>query len=208
MGYWYYLILLIAVVALLAILMVMLNGSGALGDTKKRRAKDLEGARASAPILGAARRFAALHQYEVIEASRIEANGKSADIDFAVVGCFGVLCVKCVGLCGTIYGGADEDEWARVKNDARETFANPIRECAAVTRVVRDVLFAAKRKNVPVETVCVFTNPKAELVLPRGTGHLTAQEFRSMLGRGKYLYDKGVDEKAVAELLRAAAKKD
>lgn len=191
---------------ILMLIFIPMGASGMLGDKKKRGVRDLSDSRAASAPLSAARRFAMLHRYEIVQPAHIVSNGKSADLDFLIVGCFGVLGVKCVGLGGTIYGDANEREWTQMSGGERKAFANPIDEAAAATRVVRDVLFSAKRKNVPVETVCVFTNQKAELALPRGTGHYTLKEFRALLDKEKYLYDKGVDEKAVAELLRGAVK--
>ena len=41
--------------------------------------------------------------------------------------------------------------------------------------------------------MCVFTNKKATLALPRGTGHYTLKDFKALLGKSKYEQDKGVD---------------
>lgn len=207
MTFWDMLLFVAVIGVIMMLVFIPLSDSSAVGGGKKeRRAKDLGGSRAASAPLSAARRFAMTHQYEIVQPAHLTSSGKEADLDFLLVGCFGVLGVKCVGLGGTIYGDASEAEWTQLSGGVRTPFANPIAEASAATRVIRDVLFAAKRKNVPVETVCVFTNPKAELALPRGTGHLTVKEFRSLLAKDKYLYDKGVDEKAVAQLLRDAAK--
>ena len=63
----------------------------------------------------------------------------------------------------------------------------------ADTRLVRDTLFTANLRGIQVETVCVFTNKKATLALPRGTGHYTLKDFKALLGKSKYEQDKGVD---------------
>ena len=67
----------------------------------------------------------------------------------------------------------------------------------------RDILFSAKLKNIPVETVCVFTNPVASLALPRSTGHYTVKEFRSLLGQSRFLQERKIDLDAVCTALRA-----
>ena len=38
--------------------------------------------------------------------------------------------------------------------------------------------------------MCVFTNKKATLALPRGTGHYTLKDFKALLGKSKYEQDK------------------
>lgn len=192
---------------ILMLLFIPMGSDGGILNRKDKakRAKDL-GAKSAAAPLKAAKCFAVLHQYEVVSPGNVVSGDKESGVDFILVGCFGVLCVKCLGMAGTVYGAANESEWSRMDASGRTAFPNPLDEASAATRVVRDVLFAAKRKNVPVETVCVFTNPKVELALPRGTGHYTLKEFKNLLQKDKYLYDKGVDEKAVAQLLREAVR--
>lgn len=143
--------------------------------------------------LSAARRFAALHQYQVIAPAQIAKDGKFADLDFIIVGWFGLLCVKCVGLGGQIYGNPGDPMWLQVDAEKRISFENPMRAAEADTRLVRDTLFTANLRGIQVETVCVFTNKKATLALPRGTGHYTLKDFKALLGKSKYEQDKGVD---------------
>jgi len=106
---------------------------------------------------------------------------------------FGLLCVKCVGLGGQIYGNPGDPMWLQVDAEKRISFENPMRAAEADTRLVRDTLFTANLRGIQVETVCVFTNKKATLALPRGTGHYTLKDFKALLGKSKYEQDKGVD---------------
>ena len=163
------------------------------GTETPRKAKNLDGAKKSAKALSAARRFAALHQYQVIAPAQIAKDGKFADLDFIIVGWFGLLCVKCVGLGGQIYGNPGDPMWLQEDAEKRISFENPMRAAEADTRLVRDTLFTANLRGIQVETVCVFTNKKATLALPRGTGHYTLKDFKALLGKSKYEQDKGVD---------------
>ena len=188
------LLLLLVICAAVAIYFLFANGrEDAAAAAKPRKAKNREGARKSAPALNPTRRFAALHQYQVIAPAQIAKDGKFADLDFILVGWFGLLCVKCIGLGGQIYGSPDDAMWLQIDGDKRISFANPIRAAEADTRLVRDTLFAANLRGIQVETVCVFTNKKATLALPRGTGHYTLKEYKALLGKSKYEQDKGVD---------------
>lgn len=72
---------------------------------------------------------------------------------------------------------------------------------------MRDALFSAKLKNVPVEAAVVFTNRSAQLALPRSTGHYTVKEFRTLLDKSKYTQDKRVDIQKTAGAVRAWLKK-
>lgn len=170
---------------------------------KPRRVSDLTGARKCAAPLRSARTYAGLHQYRVIAPAALAKDGKCADLDFILIGWFGLLCVKCVGLGGEIYGSREEESWLQTIGERRVSFTNPLRAAEADTRLVRDILFSAGLRSVPVETVCVFTNPKATLALPRSTGHYTVKEFRALLQKEKYEQDKRVDISAVAQALEA-----
>ncbi|WP_367925880.1 nuclease-related domain-containing protein [uncultured Ruthenibacterium sp.] len=170
---------------------------------RRRKAKDLPDSKKADKPLGAARRMALMNGYQLIAPACLAKDGKLADLDFIVVGTFGLLCVKCVGRGGSIYGSAGDAMWLQVKNDDRISFANPMLEAERDTRLVRDILFSAKLKGIPVETVCVFTNPSASLALPRSTGHYTVKEFRSLLGQSRFLQERKIDLEAVCKALRS-----
>lgn len=118
------------------------------GTETPRKAKNLDGAKRSAKALSAARRFAALHQYQVIAPAQIAKDGKFADLDFIIVGWFGLLCVKCVGLGGQIYGNPGDPMWLQVDAEKRISFENPMRAAEADTRLVRDTLFTANLRGI------------------------------------------------------------
>ncbi|MBD5092905.1 MAG: NERD domain-containing protein [Subdoligranulum sp.] len=196
------LILLLLVIVIAAAAYFFLAGNRDNGLEKPRKAKNLDDSKKSAEPLRATKRFAALHQYQVIAPAQLAKDGKFADLDFILVGWFGLLCVKCIGLGGQIYGSLEDDMWLQVDADKRISFANPMRAAEADTRLVRDTLFAAKLRNIPVETVCVFTNKKATLLLPRTTGHYTLKEFKALLDKSKYDQDKGVDIPKAVEAVK------
>lgn len=162
-------------------------------ESESRKAKNLSDSKKSAKALGAARRFAALHEYQVIAPAQLAKDGKFADLDFIIVGWFGLLCVKCIGLGGNIYGSSGDDMWLQVDEAKRISFKNPIKEAEADTRLVRDTLLCAGLHGIPVETVCVFTNKRANLAIARSCGHLTLKEFKALLSKSKYTQDKGID---------------
>ena len=78
------------------------------GLEKPRKAKNLNDSQKSAEPLRIAKRFAVLHQYQVIAPAQLAKDGKYADLDFILVGWFGLLCVKCIGLGGQIYGSLED----------------------------------------------------------------------------------------------------
>lgn len=153
-------------------------------------------------LVRAVRRFAASDDYVVIAPVNVQGSKDAADLDLVLVGWFGVLGVKCLGWGGEVYGSLDQDEWTQVLPQGRRTFPNPMTRAGKSARSVRDALFAARMKNVPVETVVVFTNPAASLNLPRSTGHYTEKTFLAYLKGPHFREDKKVDVEAVAAALR------
>lgn len=156
----------------------------------------------SARALSAAKRFAMSRQFTVISPANIAKDGKFADVDFIVVGYFGVLGVKCVGLGGEIYGSANDAMWLQVAGDKRNSFENPMLTVQKDARTIRDTLFAANLKNIPVETIVVFTNKKTSLAIPRTTGHLTVKDFKRYLDKDKFDQDKGLDIAKTVEAIK------
>lgn len=158
-----------------------------------------------ANVVAAARRFAKENSFRFISPAVLHSGDKVADLDALVIGGFGVLGIKGLGYNGEIYGTAAEKEWLQVTSDKERThFPNPIIEAAADVRVLRDNLFAARLKQVPVEVVCVFADSGAKLALPRGTGHYSLKEFKELLKKEKYLEEKGLDPDAIEAALRSA----
>lgn len=156
-------------------------------------------------IVRAVRRYAAAEGCTVIAPVEVTGSRDTADLDLLLVGWFGVLGVKCIGWGGQIYGSAAEPQWTQVLGGERCTFDNPLTRAGKSERAVRDVLFAAKLKNVPVETAVVFTNKAAELNLPRSTGHYTEKTFLAYLRSPHFEEDKKVEIEPVVAALRQQA---
>lgn len=173
-----------------------------------RRKPATRGAAAGAEkAAAAARNFARSNGFRFIAPAHLSAKGATADLDAIVVGYFGVLGLRAYGYNGEVYGSAGEKEWLQVSpREERTTFENPLTQASADVRVIRDVLFGQKLKQIPVEVLCVFTDAKVQLALPKDAGHYTLQSLKSQLSKEKYLEDKGFELEAVEKALRIAAK--
>lgn len=155
--------------------------------------------------VAAARRFARSNGFVCLAPAKLTGKGRAARLDAVVIGYFGVLGVKAYGFNGEIYGAPGEEEWLQVSpGGERRKFANPVNEANADVRVLRDVLFTARLKNVPVEVLCVFTDPKAQMAVSRGAGVFTLKAFKAQLEKDKYLEDKGFEPDKVRAALEAA----
>lgn len=194
-----YFIFIIITLGLLFLLYWMAFRRPTLSFAGKKR--NLTDAAKAKPVVSRLQRMARMYDYKVIAPAQLAIEGKYADLDAILVGSFGVLGVKCIGLCGEIYGSADDATWLQVTGEQRVSFTNPMQAAQADTRVIRDALFMAKLKNVPVETVCVFTNSHASLVLPRSTGHYTLRSFKQLLKNSRFTQEKRVDIAATTQAI-------
>lgn len=171
---------------------------------KPRKGKMQSRAYNKSNAVGAARRFARSNGFRFIAPATLRRGEASAELDALVVGYFGVLGVKALGYNGDIYGTEKDKTWAQVMDDRRNPFPNPLTEASSDVRVIRDALLAAKLRQVPVEVVCVFTNPKAQLALPRSIEFYTVKTFKEHLRKERFLEDTGLDLDKVEEALRQA----
>lgn len=199
-------IMIVAMVALVAVIAgVYLLFKFITNHKKAGRGREDGAERAVA----AARSFARSNSFRCIVPAGLETDKGNARLDAIVVGYFGVLGVKAYGYNGEIYGSAGEKEWLQVSpREEREKFPNPMDEASADVRVIREALFAAKLKQIPVEVVCVFTDPKVQLAVPKETGYLNMQGFKNLLAKEKYLDDKGFDLDKVENAIQAVVKKE
>ncbi len=176
-------------------------------NPKKTKRKDRNNK--SSRVVGAAKSFARSNGYKCISPATLVRNGAVANLDAVIVGYFGVLGVKALGYNGTIYGSAGDDEWLQVTDEEeRHYFKNPLNEAIADVRVIRDALFQVKLKQVQVEVVCVFADPDVQLALPKNTGHYTFKDYKSLLGKDKYLADAGIDIEKIEQVLRESVEQN
>lgn len=170
---------------------------------KNKTAPRQQGAsRATGPLAN----FARANQFRLIAPAHFVRGSAKAKLDGLVVGYFGVLGVIALGYNGEIYGTPEDETWVQVGPDGvRNTFKNPVDEASEAVRAVRDALFEAKMKKIPVEVVYVFTDPSVQLALPRSLAPLRVKDFKDLLRRDKYMEDCGLDMDKVEAALKAAA---
>ena len=192
-----FLIVAVAVISVIGFAIFMVVYKKKHPTAKDNRGRDHQAQKAT----GALRRFAHSNGYRFLGPVVL---GETR-LDALAIGVFGILGVKAYGYNGEIYGSAQDKEWLRVGyGDVRERFPNPVLEANRDVQALRSVLQKTRARNVPIEVVPVFVNPKAELAVGRGSGILTIKEFKSLLGRDKYQQEKGVDMQKAEEAISAA----
>lgn len=192
-------VILVVVVAALAFAVYSFFRGGDKEEKRSRKSKDLSAQRSAASARRVAESWTHARGGKVYGPVNIEINGRSMQADFMVVGFYGITAVRCVGYGGEIYGTKDEAEWLHIVKGEREHVPNPMLGLTEGARVIRDTLFAAKQKNVPVEMVTVFTNDKLKIAVPPSVGFYTVKSWKKNMQRDKYTQDKKVDvDKALA----------
>ena len=198
----------VLIVGIFAINWYKYNKSSKVTEVKTRETPQLEGPQGRKDASGRAmqrlKSFASANGYELIRPGRIAQGTGVTDFDAIVVGTFGVLAVRSMGYEGQVYGNAKDTLWTQATKNGKVTFKNPLLQAEAEARMLREGLFAAKLKNVPVETLCVFPNNATELAVPRSTPVYRLKEFSALLKKDHFTEDRKVDIDKVAKALRDA----
>ncbi len=198
----------VLIVGIFAINWYKYNKSGKVTEVKTRETPKLDGPQgrkdASGRTIQRLKSFASANGYELIRPGRIAQGTGVTDFDAIVVGTFGVLAVRSMGYEGQVYGNAKDATWVQTTKEGKVTFKNPLLQAESEARMLREVLFAAKIKNVPVETMCVFPNGATELAVPRSTPVYRLKEFSALLKKDHFTEDRKVDIDKVAKALRDA----
>lgn len=201
---WINLLVLVAVLAAICAAFFFLarkNGDEGPTNTAKK-------ARADVGVEGVRRalsRYASLHGFTLLLDLPLQVNGETTRLDAVLVTYAGVVGVRCLGYNGEVFANSDEKEWLWVTQASRQRIPDPVAQCAADARAIRDLLMAEPRlRSLPVECLPVFTDKNLQLAVPKSVRVLRAKELIPTLDKEKYLQDTGCDKEAVAALLAAA----
>ena len=195
----------IVIAAILLVVFYMLYILG--GDTivffnKKVQA---ENPKAGAAVAGPLRRWAPLHSAKVIGPVTLYKEGEAVCIESILVGTFGVLAVKAVGLSGDIFGDPKEDTLLQVVKNVRTAVPNPFLEQALAAKMLRELLTAEKIKVPVLDCVCVFSEKGVLVNIPKNASFLYLRDLWKSLDKARYLTDNGVDVAAVVAAIEKAS---
>ena len=157
--------------------------------------------------LRALSRYAASHGFKLLRPAHFCAGQREAELDAVLVTFNGLVGVRCLGYNGEIFANPGEAEWLWVTGEGRERIPDPVAQCAADARALRDVLMQdTKLRSVPVECLPVFTDKSVHLSVPKSLSVLRRTQLIPLLEQQKYLEDRGLDVDRVCALLEAARK--
>lgn len=151
-------------------------------------------------------RFAKQNEFICLE--HVDLGGEpKTEVDAVLVGDFGVLGVLAFGYNNEIYGTAEEDTWMQKGPKGTVRFENPLQQAKRAERQLRNTLRAGNVKQVRIEVVCVFTNPKAEMNVPKRAGLLSLGEFKKKLREDEnYQKSRNLNKEKAAGILKNTPK--
>lgn len=153
------------------------------------------------------RRYAATHNFKLLENVEMELDGSSQTIDFVLVGFFGLIFVSALQGKGDFYGDFKEEKWTFVDEEQRIRFNNPVIEMDKKLEMFRRIIAQKKVYNLKVDTAIVVVSTKTDVPMylsnvRENNPVMNVEQFRKMLGNEKYERDNNVDVDAVCKVLR------
>lgn len=195
-------ILIIIVIVIAIFYFLSKNPSDDSGNSPAKHARENGGVDQT---LRALSRYASSHGFQILRPAKITSGGKTAQLDAVLVTYCGVIGVRCLGYNGEVFANPGESEWLWVTAEGRRRFPDPVAQCAADARVLRDLLIREpKLKNIPVECLAVFTDKDVQLSIPKSVPILRRKDLIPQLEQSRYLEDKGIDADRVTALLKGA----
>lgn len=153
------------------------------------------------------RRYAATHNFKLLENVEMELDSSSQTIDFVLVGFFGLIFVSALQGKGDFYGDFKEEKWTFVDEEQRIRFNNPVIEMDKKLEMFRRIIAQKKVYNLKVDTAIVVVSTKTDVPMylsnvRENNPVMNVEQFRKMLGNEKYERDNNVDVDAVCKVLR------
>ena len=153
------------------------------------------------------RRYAATHNFKLLENVEMELDSSSQTIDFVLVGFFGLIFVSALQGKGDFYGDFKEEKWTFVDEEQRIRFNNPVIEMDKKLEMFRRISAQKKVYNLKVDTAIVVVSTKTDVPMylsnvRENNPVMNVEQFRKMLGNEKYERDNNVDVDAVCKVLR------
>lgn len=153
------------------------------------------------------RRYAATHNFKLLENVEMELDGSSQTIDFVLVGFFGLIFVSVLQGKGDFYGDFKEEKWTFVDEEQRIRFNNPVIEMDKKLEMFRCIIAQKKVYNLKVDTAIVVVSTKTDVPMylsnvRENNPVMNVEQFRKMLGNEKYELDNNVDVDTVCKVLR------
>lgn len=153
------------------------------------------------------RRYAATHNFKLLENVEMELDSSSQTIDFVLVGFFGLIFVSALQGKGDFYGDFKEEKWTFVDEEQRIRFNNPVIEMDKKLEMFRRIIAQKKVYNLKVDTAIVVVSTKTDVPMylsnvRENNPVMNVEQFRKMLGNEKYELDNNVDMDTVCKVLR------
>ncbi|MBR2257851.1 MAG: hypothetical protein IJ899_11100 [Blautia sp.] len=145
--------------------------------------------------------FARKRRFPLMLPGTVAYEGETATLSAIMVTRAMVIGFNCFGYGGTVTAGDNDEDWVQLRGEEKVTVESPTVKNAKQKELVEKILAAEGRKDIPVEIFGVFTNPDVTLIRAGKANCFVTERVMEMLGKEKYLADKGYVPAEVDKLL-------
>lgn len=124
-------------------------------------------------------------------------------IENVLIGYFGILLIRTLGIRGEYYGTLDSESWALVAKDKKYALENPVKRLEREEAALRTVFSRNKIYNVPIERIVYISSKsrKTAVYVTHGGELLLGGKLSGYLEKSKFEKDTGLDVKKIASVV-------
>ena len=145
--------------------------------------------------------FASIRSFKVINDLYLPLYDKTTQIDHVLIGFFGLLVIETKNIGGEIYGEPRKKDWLHIMGKSRYKLYNPLMQNQTHVDCIRHLLGKENIYNVPIESLVVFTNRKAELYIPKKLPIISLKRLNKFLHQERFAKDNNIDIDKIYEAL-------
>lgn len=156
-------------------------------------------------------RFCLPRGFKVLSDVKLKDGSKEIIIENMMIGYFGVLLVRTLGVRGEYYGALDAENWSllskgKASTDKKDTIKNPLKLLECEESALRAAFSKNKIYNIPVEKIIYISNKssKTAVYVTHNGEILLGGKLSGYLQKSKFEKDAGLDVKKIADIITGA----
>lgn len=163
--------------------------------------------KAAEKLNNALSKFARTRGYSVMGPVTVEFEGVEHHFDALLFGTSGTMAVSLQPQIGQIYGDLTSEEWAKIWNKERTTFASPVLAMEGNIKFLRDIYRAEGVKFGISQNLVVFTNKNCDVIVSRNTPACHVDNLDKKMADMKFISDNGANIEGMKAAIEKYAKK-
>ena len=152
--------------------------------------------------------FSRKHKFSLMLPGRLTFEEESTILTAILVTKSMVIGFNCFGYGGTVTAGNGEEDWTQMRGEEKVIIDSPSKKNAKQKEILLKILAAEGRTDIPVEIFGVFTTPNVTLIRGGKANCYVPERIMEIIGKEKYLADKGYVPGDVQKLLVKYKSKD